>query len=29
MVLSQESETPGDPEAGRDTARDFMLRYGG
>lgn len=29
MVTSQESEAPGDSEAGRDSARDFMLRYGG
>lgn len=29
MVTSQESEAPGDPEAGRDTTRDFMLRYSG
>ena len=29
MATSQESEGPADPEAGRDTARDFMLRYSG
>lgn len=29
MVTSKESEAPGDPEAGRDTDRDFMLRYAG
>lgn len=28
MVTSQESEAPSDPEAGHDTDRDFMLRYG-
>lgn len=26
MVTSQESQPVGDPEAGRDTNRDFMLR---
>ncbi len=29
MVISKESEAPGDPEAGRDTDRNFMLRYAG
>ena len=29
MVTSKESEPPGDPQAGHDTNRDFMLRYAG
>jgi hypothetical protein len=29
MVTSQESESPGDPEAGHDPDRDFMLGYSG
>ena len=29
MVTSKESEPAGDPQAGRDTNRDFMLRYAG
>lgn len=29
MVTSQEAESPGDPEAGHDSDRDFMLRYSG
>lgn len=29
MVTSKEAEGPVDPEAGRDTDRDFMLRFSG
>jgi hypothetical protein len=29
MVASQQTEPPPDPEGGRDTDSDFMLRYGG
>ena len=29
MITAQESEAQRDPEGGRDTDRDFMLRYGG
>ncbi|HYS38707.1 MAG TPA: hypothetical protein VEO01_24060 [Pseudonocardiaceae bacterium] len=28
MITSQETEPPPDPEGGRDTNTDFMLRYG-
>jgi hypothetical protein len=28
-VTSKESDAPPDPSAGRDTERDFMLRYAG
>jgi hypothetical protein len=27
MVTTQDSEPPPDPEGGRDTDRDFMIRY--
>ncbi len=26
-ITSQEAQDPADPEAGRDTDRDFLLRY--
>lgn len=29
MISSHQTEPPRDPEGGRDTDRDFMLRYGG
>jgi len=29
MVESQPTAPPRDPEGGRDTDRDFMIRYGG
>jgi len=29
MITSHQTEPPRDPEGGRDTDRDFMLRYGG
>jgi hypothetical protein len=28
-IASQQTSPPNDPEGGRDTDRDFMLRYGG
>jgi hypothetical protein len=28
-IAGQQTDPPGDPEGGRDTDRDFMLRYGG
>jgi hypothetical protein len=28
MITSQETEPPPDPEGGRNTDTDFMLRYG-
>lgn len=28
MVTSQRADPPRDPEGGRDTERDFLLRYG-
>jgi hypothetical protein len=29
MITEQPSQDPPDPEGGRDTERDFMLRYAG
>lgn len=29
MITSQETEPARDPEGGRDTNRDFMIRYSG